>query len=628
MELKELQEDIKAGIWSEKIAKYIESLYDDTARHNLKNHRDWYVYDRFTRWDHWIIFNKTTNKVQTIPLSSWEVRRTVNKIRTQVRGVKNFIKRNQPTWICSPKDSEDESVEESIKYNDILRDFYEKKNFKRLMTQQVSNSLKYSLWILEWALVRNWDKVTLDFWINDTFDIFIDPLSTMVDLSDARFVIKAVAKSVTSLKWNKKYTIEGDLTPDNKSWASAYKDILEKEKNGNESIASSKDLETCILKEFWYKYYWENWVVVKKITVAWGKVIHSEVTDYQRIPMFLYNPEMEAGKIYSDPWIKDLISPNKSLDKIASQVESYIQRMLSGKFLIKQGTEVSTITDKWAEKIYWKGQNAPSQLNLQPLPSAPFSYMESLERWIEEFGWVREASLGRAPGSLQSGKGLEALQAADAWVVSEPVENLELMLADVGRFIIETLSRNQNTTNLITTNKKTIKYIGNTEWAKWLKSEDEDLLILEPKEIKVRIAPEIAYTEEAKRELIFKLAEAEIIDPETLLEYLNVSNVSDIITRVRKIKEESYKEEMMKQKASHATSWEWATDSATLADQENMSMSAGQDVPATPRALWTPEHTQLHEAFARENMDISEESKQMFAKHLQQELQYLESNNQ
>jgi phenylacetate-coenzyme A ligase PaaK-like adenylate-forming protein len=49
-----------------------------------------------------------------------------------------------------------------------------------------------------------------------------------------------------------------------------------------------------------------------------------------------------------------------------------------------------------------------------------------------------------------------------------------------------------------------------------MKKENNDLLIIEPKKVKVRIAPEIAYTEEAKKELIFKLAEAEVIDPETL----------------------------------------------------------------------------------------------------------------
>jgi hypothetical protein len=57
--------------------------------------------------------------------------------------------------------------------------------------------------------------------------------------------------------------------------------------------------------------------------------------------------------------------------------------------------------------------------------------MSSLERWIEEFGGIREASLGRVPGSLQSGKGLEALQSADAATVAEPIENLEEFLADI-----------------------------------------------------------------------------------------------------------------------------------------------------------------------------------------------------
>jgi len=95
---------------------------------------------------------------------------------------------------------------------------------------------------------------------------------------------------------------------------------------------------------------------------------------------------------------------------------------------------------------------------------------------------------------------------------------------------------------------KNIKFIGSSA-----ENPPSDTLIVEPRKVKVTIVPELAYSEEAKKEIIFRLAESQMIDQQTLLEFLNVSNIGDIIDRVKFHKDEQFKEEMMKQKASHAT---------------------------------------------------------------------------
>jgi len=46
----------------------------------------------------------------------------------------------------------------------------------------------------------------LNFWVNDTFDIFFDPEAT--SMKDSRFVLKVVKKSLTSIKNNKEYKVE------------------------------------------------------------------------------------------------------------------------------------------------------------------------------------------------------------------------------------------------------------------------------------------------------------------------------------------------------------------------------------------------------------------------------------
>jgi hypothetical protein len=149
-----------------------------------------------------------------LPIQTGEVRRTVNKIRTQVRGVKNFIKRNQPRWQTAPVDSTDKALQDAIDTNKVLQDVYEVNKFPSLITDVVVNSLKYSVGILEAALTPYTNGQILEFWVDDTFDVFFDPEAT--NIKDSRFFLKVVKKSLTSIKNNKSYTIDGHLTADNK----------------------------------------------------------------------------------------------------------------------------------------------------------------------------------------------------------------------------------------------------------------------------------------------------------------------------------------------------------------------------------------------------------------------------
>lgn len=615
--LKNLQGNIDVGK-NKAVVGFIDRLYDSSEKMMLKNHRDWYINDRFVRGEHWVSYNKTLNKLQALPLVGGEIRRTINKIKAQLRGVKNFIKRSQPRWEVHPNGTTPESTEEAIKKNKILQNIYRTRRFPKILTGAITNSLKYSVGIIEGGVIKKDGEDYLDFWVDNTFDVVIDPFCGN-NHQNARYIIKTFVKPVTSIKNNKNYTVKpGDKIGDDKEAAAEYLQIIEQEK-GNKEGNRTEELETAIVKELWIKYNDENGKPkVRVITICNHNVLRVYDTKYRRYPFFIYNPETCAESIYSDPWIKDLISMNKSLDKTASQVESYIQRMLAGKWLIKKGTEVSTITDNGAEKIWWRGSSAPVQQTLQPLPSTPFTHLANLERWIEEIGGAREASLGRVPGSLQSGKGVEALQAADASTVTEPVENLEKLLEDIGEFVFEVIDDYSVTSETIIEDGEKIKYIGGSA-----DTELSDALIIRgDSEVKVVIVPEISYNEEVKRDWLLRLAEAKIIDAETVLEKMQFSNIGEIIQRVRARKEEEFKEEMTKQRESHRTDGNAPEDTADLADQENMSMASGQAVNPTPRALWTPEHTELHLAFIQQNADAYEQNKDMFDEHIANEETY------
>jgi hypothetical protein len=598
------------------VVDFVNSLYKSISGMSLKQQRDWYINDRFLRGEHWVVYDKTADRIVSIPIDTGEIRRTINKVRSQVRGVKNFIKRSQPRFVVEPNDATDDAYDEANKKNKVVSNIYRGLKMPEVMTDLIVNSLKYSVGVMEAGVVEELGIKKIKAWVDDTFDVAFDPSAK--NISDCRFLIKAVKRPVEQIINNKGYKVEDKQIGEDREAASDYKNVMEREKSNPEQRTGNDDLETTIVKELWLKYTKDNKIVVRVITIAGNNVLADQTTRYKRYPFFLYSPERSAGGIYGEPWIKDLISLNKSLDKTASKIESYIDRMLAGKWLIKQGTEVSTITDKGAEKIFYKGSTAPTQQNLQPLPAAPFNYLGQLERWIEELGGTREASLGRVPGSLQSGKAVEALQSADAGTVAEPIENLEFLLQDFGEFILELISEYQDTTNEVIEDNEKVSYIKASAENK----PEGAISIFGNEKVHVQIVPEVAYSDDARKEWLMRLAEAKIIDEKTLLERFQFSNVGDIIDRVQINKEEEYKKEMLKQRESHRTDGNGPQDTADLADQENTQMAAGQEVPMTPRSIWSPEHLQLHMAFLSQDRMAYENNKELFDAHVLNEEQY------
>lgn len=219
--------EIKAGKNPE-IIKFIDSLYFSTSSMYLKQHKDWYINDRFVRGEHWIVYNKTLNRIQTIPVASGEVRRTINKIRSQLRGVKNFIKRSQPRWEVHPNDTSDSAYETAEAKNKILQNIYRKRKIKQSMTDLIVNSLKYSVGFLEGGIVKKNGKETIDFWIDSTYDILPDPYSN--NIQNCRYIFKTFVKPVEAVLGNKEYT------------------VTDKEFTSKHSLYISFNLRCCLVK--------------------------------------------------------------------------------------------------------------------------------------------------------------------------------------------------------------------------------------------------------------------------------------------------------------------------------------------------------------------------------------------
>jgi len=105
---------------SDGLTELIEQLYVGASNYSLKKHQDWYLNERFARGDHWVVYNKTEGRIMPLPSRKGTVRRTINKIRTQIRGVKNFIKRSQPRWEAHPNNKLTRKQEKQTRFYNIF----------------------------------------------------------------------------------------------------------------------------------------------------------------------------------------------------------------------------------------------------------------------------------------------------------------------------------------------------------------------------------------------------------------------------------------------------------------------------------------------------------------------------
>ena len=612
---KKLSEDEK-----QQVITTVDEYFVASQEKMRKHHREWYLIDRFLDGDHWVVFNKLTNSIQSLPVSSGEIRRTINLADTQIRSVKNFITKNAVRMEVHPRG--DVSKEKAEVGHDIAQYYYETCRLKMAQDDIVDEALKHFIGYFVIGLGdTNRDNIPdITVAVRSSYDIYPSPESTDITIEKCRYVFDTRSEYIDDIKDNKEYDLinkDTKFESETDTNVSEYKAKLDRDRETKQP-QKSKDLDKITVKDLYFRYRDDTKWKVGQITAAGKQILKIKKLNTKDYPIVPYRTERKIDQLISKPWVKNIISPNKAADKMCSHIETYILRMLNGKILMKENTTMSRFTDKQGEIIKWKGGTAPENWRLEPLPSTPFEYLKYLLRFIEDMGGVHPASLGALPGANQSGRSIEALQAADASNVADPVKNLAYTMTELLYRIFDVLSANtllEATIKVIDGDKKEkeVKFIGGQP----LKESPEvkqiyeqgKTMIIEDMDVKVEIVPELAYTEAGRYDKLIELADKKIIPPEVILEELRFSNVGDII---KKLNQQKRLEGFAKGNERPMV------DPIELANQENNTMGNNQEVQPTPIELVVPEHHNLHIIFLKQ-LDPKSQGAQLLTAHINQE---------
>jgi hypothetical protein len=587
----------------------------ETAQNNRKEiDWQWFMYDLWVSGNHYAKWDKNTQQIVTTVRDKGRVKIVINKVYSTLRSVRNFVLRNRPKAETTPDNLTEENLDQVSKLNKFLDFLHDKLKFRTKLKGTLWHALKYSVGF--WQVI--WDEDEEEIAVNmvDPYDLYWDPVAKSPE--EARYCVLAVRRNVEDLKNDPKYNFK-DIKGDDLLAASSMKARLLQAEKGMQSFGESKGTSTVIVREHWY---WdtqeteeedEKGKKTKKkerklmlCAIAGDKIIREpEDTGLTRFPFFKLPSDVEPLSMYGTGWVKNLISPNRALDRLESQVAEYNDIMNRGKWIADKGSGVRVINNENGQIIEKKRGYDVTQGAISPLSAAIFQQIDNMNTYIEDLGGAHDASLGRIPSGAKSGKALEALQVGDSNNMSEIVENVEEFLEEVYEYILSIASQKyQFARTVIPTTRsgerEFIQVIG--ESAKDIAPEGT-LVIPSKNTVDVKITSWLAFTDQARQEILNQLFSIRAIDQQTLLEGYNIGSVSEILKKT--------KEQQLRQAATDIEVGKQEQIAGAEAQAEGTAMNGGagkKEAIAVIRAILqgekpptlgmvTPEFLQYFDAF-------------------------------
>jgi len=508
--------------------------YAKSARN--KYDQRWYVYDQYNRGNHYIYYNKITrtlsNTAQVQPsISGNRVRLAVNKTHSIVRNVKNTVLKYKPKWDVIPLNSSEcakASAKIGTKILDALwlKNNHEGKNMHTLIKEVVDSGLVIGQGYLQIYWDDDLDDVVIEF--IDGFDIYRDPRATSIEGSG--FIFKTACKSLRYLKESSIYKNTQDIQGENILAASERKAMIIRGQL-QEETSPDPDLATAILKECWHKEDGK----VKVVGIATDKLVRpAEETKLDEYPIVVFHPETNSSQTYGESWIRDLMPLNKVGNRLESSVVEYNNSMVKGKYVTDKGSGIRTISTQSGEIIEKNRGFEVTQMNLKPLPASINIQIQNIWKYMEDIGGRREASMGAVPSGVKSGKGLEALVAADLGNIADVSDNLSIFLKEVGRRVINLYAKHLSAPReFALSGQHGIEHVS-VAGENYKGEKAISLKIVD--EVKVDLDTWLGVSKEAKQSKLTMWRQMGVIDNRTFLENIEFGDTEQILDR---LKEES-----------------------------------------------------------------------------------------
>ena len=575
---------------TESLQKYLEARYSgadtDDLRKALVNEAEqlvttlktarqqfdleWYVNQRFIDGDHFLKFDRKSGKVTNAEPGDDEggkkIRRSINLMKAQIRGLKNFVLKAPLTveFSPAPKDGSEEAKEaarkEARNKEAAWRGIEDKLKLKRLRRPVVDDGfVKHSGYI---GVLPASGELGVRVDRYDSYDVYPDSTASFYD---GTVLLLATKQNVQAIKSNSAYENTAEVKGDGRLSLSDFKNNYERSKLGGANQNSQGDLESTILRQLFIKCPYgeevgedgtkklkkleDGQVHIWIITFTTEELHRIEETRFKQWPLIRYTPEDSGGRVHGRAWAHDLKDPNKTVNNMISTAEEWHVKA-KPKLLVPKDSSLKEITTTTAEVLEYDARKSDGIKDFMPqgVPASLFTLVNLSQAFSADVGGMHRASGGDVPVGVKSGRGIEALQSADAeFNMAEPMENWAETWQEMVERVLEVVSEQVTTqVPLEYEDSEGMTQRLNIMGKAGLQNQDgstneapEGVVVITPSRVKVRAVPEVSYTEDGRREILKELYESKLIDRKTVLEAYRFGNVGDIIDRVLEEQEQA-----------------------------------------------------------------------------------------
>lgn len=316
-----------------------------------------------------------------------------------------------------------------------------------------------------------------------------------------------------SLEWIRRQVPEGKSGEKGQGWS---KNALKLEADG---IVAGSDLKKQYLqrknggsrqyapKTAALRYCFEHGSngIVYSVVSQEGELFRQELPQYTSLcDLFTVFHPVDTGDFYARPPTMDWVDPQKSVNKMYSMIECYIDTFGHGKWILENENVTVPIAGAGGQKIY-ANDGEVKMLEMLPLPQTHFMHLNNAVMHYEQIAGVHGESTGRISGSADSGKAIAQLQALDEQNSVDAVDNFKLFMQQVGQKVLRDAAANWTTTKTLyrydrITGKQTeLKVIGQKAYDV-RKHKDENTMALVPFErMNVKMVVGAFYSEASRR---------------------------------------------------------------------------------------------------------------------------------
>lgn len=185
------------------------------------------------------------------------------------------------------------------------------------------------------------------------------------------------------------------------------------------------------------------------IVSAEGELFAQDLPDHTNLcDLFTVFHPVDTGDFYTRPPCMDWIDPQKTVNKMYSNIECYIDTFGQGKWILENEKTTIPYAGVTGQKIF-ANEGEVKQLEMLPLPSTHFQHLQNAISQYEQIAGVHGESVGRISGSADSGKAIAQLQALDEQNSTDAVDNFKLFLQQIGQKVLRDAARNWKDTKTL-----------------------------------------------------------------------------------------------------------------------------------------------------------------------------------